>query len=292
MSPEPVWLRGGPDSRHGSKRPASDSGRGVEIGLGVVFAPAAACFVYMVAHTRPAADPRVVTALPPLVEAMQPPGAGAEESGVPLESALALLRPEAAPERAPDVVSPWAQPETIPLPPKREPERDTASAPLPPPRPADLARPAPGPASREAFIAAAGYDRLTAIYDIVAHTVTLPDGTRLEAHSGLGDRLDDPRYVSERDRGATPPHLYDLEPREGSFHGVRALRLTPVGDGDIFGRVGLLAHPYMLGPRGDSNGCVSVRDYDAFLRAYQNGQVRRLAVVARLPDAEIAVARK
>ena len=30
------------------------------------------------------------------------------------------------------------------------------------------------------------YDRQTAVYDICAHTVYLPDGTRLEAHSGLG----------------------------------------------------------------------------------------------------------
>jgi len=127
-----------------------------------------------------------------------------------------------------------------------------------------------------------GYDKFTAVYDISARTVYLPDGTRLEAHSGLGDKLDDPRYVSEHTRGATPPHLYDLTMREDLFHGVQALRLEPIGDGDVFGRAGLLAHPYMLGPNGDSNGCVSVKDYDAFLRAYQQGQVKRLAVVAKL----------
>jgi hypothetical protein len=129
---------------------------------------------------------------------------------------------------------------------------------------------------------APGYDRWTAVYDISARTVYLPNGTRLEAHSGLGDLLDDPRRVSERDRGATPPHLYELEPREESFHGVQALRLKPIGEGDLFGRAGLLAHSYMLGPNGDSNGCVSFKDYEAFLRAYQSGQVKRLAVVARL----------
>jgi hypothetical protein len=127
---------------------------------------------------------------------------------------------------------------------------------------------------------AAGYDRFTAIYDLAAHTVTLPDGRRLEAHSGLGDRLDDPHHVNERNRGATPPHVYELEAREQLFHGVQALRLNPVGGGEIFGRAGLLAHSYMLGPNGDSNGCVSFRDYDAFLRAYQSGQVKRLVVVA------------
>ena len=128
-----------------------------------------------------------------------------------------------------------------------------------------------------------GYDRYTAVYDISARTLYMPDGSRIEAHSGLGDRLDNPRYVSERAKGATPPHMYDLTLRESLFHGVQALRLNPVGgESGIYGRAGLLAHPFMLGPNGDSNGCVSVKDYDAFLRAYQNGQIKRLAVVAGL----------
>ncbi len=125
------------------------------------------------------------------------------------------------------------------------------------------------------------YDRYTAVYDISAHTVYMPDGSTLEAHSGLGDRLDDPRSVTERNRGATPPHVYDLEPRAQLFHGVRALRLNPVGGGGVFGRTGLLAHTFMLGPKGDSNGCVSFRNYNAFLQAYANGEVKRLAVVTR-----------
>ena len=126
-----------------------------------------------------------------------------------------------------------------------------------------------------------GYDRYTAVYDISARVVYLPDGTRLEAHSGLGAALDNPRYVAERAVGPTPPHVYQLTLREGSFHGVQAIRLNPVGEGGIYGRAGLLAHPFMLGPNGDSNGCVSFKDYNAFLRAYQNGQINKLAVVAR-----------
>ena len=126
-------------------------------------------------------------------------------------------------------------------------------------------------------------DQYTAIYDISAHMVYLPDGTKLEAHSGLGSRLDDPRYVHERMRGATPPHLYDLSLRESLFHGVQAIRLKPVGGEDaIFGRSGLLAHTYMLGPNGDSNGCVSFRNYEAFLQAFQSQKVKRLMVVAKL----------
>jgi hypothetical protein len=130
----------------------------------------------------------------------------------------------------------------------------------------------------------------TAIYDIEAHTVYLPNGEKLEAHSGLGNRFDDPRYVSEKMRGATPPHLYDLELRRDLFHGVAALRMNPVGDGNMFGRNGILAHTYMLGPRGDSNGCVSFKDYARFLKAYQNGEITRIAVVPRLSDASYSVA--
>jgi len=124
-------------------------------------------------------------------------------------------------------------------------------------------------------------DGTTAIYDITARTVYMPDGTKLEAHSGLRDMLDDPRHVNVRMRGATPPHTYDLSLRESLFHGVQAIRLTPVGgEGAVFGRTGLLAHTFMLGPNGDSNGCVSFRNYDAFLHAFRDGKVKRLVVVA------------
>ena len=129
----------------------------------------------------------------------------------------------------------------------------------------------------------APYDRSTAVYDISAHMVYLPDGTKLEAHSGLGSKLDDPKSAPVRMHGVTPPHIYDLSPREALFHGVPALRLNPIGGEDkIFGRSGLLAHTYMLGPNGDSNGCVSFRDYNAFLNAYRNQGIKRLAVVTRI----------
>ena len=122
-------------------------------------------------------------------------------------------------------------------------------------------------------------DGHTAIYDIEAHTVYLPDGTRLEAHSGMGRIMDDPHYVNEKDRGATPPNVYDLVLREGSFHGVQAIRLKPVSDDKMFGRDGILAHPYMLGASGQSFGCVSFKDYSQFLKAFERGEVDRLVVV-------------
>ncbi|WFU19596.1 DUF2778 domain-containing protein [Bradyrhizobium sp. CB3481] len=127
------------------------------------------------------------------------------------------------------------------------------------------------------------YDRQTAVYDISAKMVYLPDGTRLEAHSGLGSRMDDVRSAHVRMQGVTPPHIYELKPREALFHGVPALRLTPLGGQDkIFNRDGLLAHTYMLGPSGQSNGCVSFKDYYAFLDAYKNKGIRRLAVLAKV----------
>jgi len=124
-----------------------------------------------------------------------------------------------------------------------------------------------------------------AIYDISARTVYLPNGRRLEAHSGLGEHMDNVRYVNLRAQGPTPPNVYKLTEREELFHGVRALRLTPIGDGKMYGRDGLLAHSYMLGPNGQSNGCVSFNDYPAFLKAYLNGEVDRLVVVEHLDTA-------
>jgi hypothetical protein len=122
----------------------------------------------------------------------------------------------------------------------------------------------------------------TAVYDITAQIVYLPNGERLEAHSGLGDLMDDPRSARQKNRGVTPPNIYDLTLRESLFHGVQAIRLTPVSDDDMFGRDGILAPPYMLGPSGQSNGCVSFKDYYAFLDAYKTKGIRRLAVISKL----------
>jgi hypothetical protein len=130
-------------------------------------------------------------------------------------------------------------------------------------------------------------DSRTAVYDISARAVYLPNGEKLEAHSGFGDKMDDPRHVNVRMRGATPPNVYDLTLRESLFHGVRAIRLNPVDDEKMFGRDGILAHSYMLGPNGQSNGCVSFKDYDKFLQAFLRGEVDRLIVV---PDGGTKVA--
>jgi hypothetical protein len=76
--------------------------------------------------------------------------------------------------------------------------------------------------------------------------------------------------------------------RERPFHGVRAIRLTPVEPDKMFGREGILAHSYLLGPNGESNGCVSIEDYPKFLDAFLNGEIDRLVVVERLADPPVA----
>jgi hypothetical protein len=137
-------------------------------------------------------------------------------------------------------------------------------------------------ASRSASPLLAAVDNHTAVYDIESHVVYLPNGERMEAHSGLGEWIDDPGHVNAKMHGATPPNVYNLTMREGLFHGVEALRLTPVGDNSMYGRDGILAHPYMLGASGQSFGCVSFRDYQAFLQAFKRGEVNRLVVVPHL----------
>ncbi|WP_247325159.1 DUF2778 domain-containing protein [Bradyrhizobium sp. 21] len=138
---------------------------------------------------------------------------------------------------------------------------------------------------------ALGYDSRTAVYDISAKALYLPSGLALEAHSGMGALMDDPQHVDQRMVGATPPATYDLKPREKLFHGIRALRLTPTDGTSALGRVGLLTHNFMLGPRGDSNGCVSIKDYDRFMKAYDNGEFNRLVVVPSLSGSAIAAQR-
>jgi hypothetical protein len=156
-----------------------------------------------------------------------------------------------------------------------EPTRDVASA------PADRAL----PADRAPSLSLSRPEERTAIYDIAAHVVYLPNGQRLEAHSGLGRGMDEPRFVTMKNRGPTPPNVYDLVLRKQRFHGVQALRLIPADEGRMFGRDGILAHSYMLGRNGQSNGCVVFRDYPAFLHAYLRGEVDRLVVVDRLAAA-------
>jgi hypothetical protein len=250
------------------------------IGFGVAALTVVGFLVTLTAPPAPAPPPKTASALPALETSPPPLAASLPNSPEPTiepEERLSRLEPPPiqigpSPQESPDIAPPRDSAPLVDLqssPPEASPP--VGFAPLPPSRPFGSA--APGNP-------AISVDQATAVYDISAHTVYLPNGMRLEAHSGLGDRIDDPRFVDERDHGATPPGVYQLTMRESIFHGVQALRLNPIGTGFTFNRVGLLAHPYMLGPNGDSNGCVSFKTYDVFLRAFQNGEVKRLAVVA------------
>ena len=209
----------------------------------------------------PVATPPQVTTPPPVI-VPPPPVITAEAEPVPLPPS----RPRIA-KFAPDDTTTGSIP-LVAVTPAPEPKVKLAS--LPPPSEPD------SPAS--------AIDRRTAVYDIESATVYMPNGRKLEAHSGLGHMMDDPspQYIRTRMRGPTPPNVYVLTEREQLFHGVRAIRLTPVDEKKMYGRDGMLAHTYMLGPNGQSNGCVSFKNYDAFLKAFLDGEVKRMVVVPRL----------
>jgi hypothetical protein len=237
------------------------------------------------------------------------PDSDQPSSGAPIQASLEAISPERSAALAAAPLPPKrdiaAVLDDVPLPPARPGEfaaSDSVSAPVQlgpsrslgpalayaAPDAADVAPPA-APRSPSIFSLfgpqhqrPAGYDDTTAIYDISAKILYMPDGTTIEAHSGLGNSMDDITQVGEHAKGPTPPDLYDLQLRESLFHGIEAIRLLPVGgDGAVYGREGLLAHPFMMGDNGDSNGCVSIKDYNAFLKAYQDGKIKRLAVIAK-----------
>lgn len=184
-----------------------------------------------------------------------------------------------------------AAPPHIPLPPRRvAPPVGQAAPQVAMALPAAAVAALPPPATRDKPPVVTAMDGRTAVYDIAAHTVYLPNGERLEAHSGIGEKMDDPRYTKVRMRGPTPPNVYSLTLREELFHGVRAIRLQPLDEDRMHGRDGILAHTYMLGPNGQSNGCVSFRHYDKFLQAFLSGKVDRMVVVASLGRKPVSVA--
>jgi hypothetical protein len=243
-----------------------------------------------------AAEVAVNVPLVPLVPLPKPrPAVRPQIAQAAALTQLANLAPAAVPASTPPYIVPpppqrpagLANVRPLPQPVKHELAWSEGGKAAPPP-PAERRVPPPVP---DKLAALPGPGSRTAVYDIAAHTVYLPNGEKLEAHSGLGDKLDNPRYANVRMRGPTPPNVYDLTLREKSFHGVRAIRLNPIDDDKMFGRDGMLAHTYMLGSNGQSNGCVSFKDYSKFLHAYLKGEVERLVVVARLDNTPVRTAR-
>ena len=92
--------------------------------------------------------------------------------------------------------------------------------------------------------------------------------------------------------GATPPHVYDLDRRARRCSTAsRRCGCTPVGGAEAipWTHRPVCTHSYLLGPRGDSNGCVSFKDYDAFLqRVSRSGKVKRMVVVASVDEPQIS----
>ncbi|MCJ8518390.1 hypothetical protein ABID21_001297 [Pseudorhizobium tarimense] len=124
-----------------------------------------------------------------------------------------------------------------------------------------------------------------AIYDITNGVVHMPNGTKLEAHSGIGKMRDNPKYTHVKMKGPTPPGTYKLSMREKPFHGVAAIRLTSVDGTHPQGRTGLLAHTYLLRSRpGDSHGCVAFKNYDKFLAAFRRGEITHMVIVPEYND--------
>ncbi|WP_224393516.1 tlde1 domain-containing protein [Ensifer adhaerens] len=137
-----------------------------------------------------------------------------------------------------------------------------------------------GQALRNIFGSSAKAGNGVAVYDITAAKVYMPDGSVLEAHSGIGKMADNPRYVDVKMTGPTPPHTYNLKMRETRFHGVEAIRMLPIDGKNKHGRDGFLTHSYLLrGKRAESHGCVAFADYQRFLTAFKQGKVKQIVVV-------------
>jgi hypothetical protein len=220
----------------------------------------------------------------------------------PLQLALASLSkdPYGLPD---DEYDSAALPDSIDLPdakpdaPRAKPARADAEPALAPGKPAKNAKPqSPAKPVTQALAyarpdkpAAGAFGKLfkspgagakVAVYDISAAVVHMPDGTKLEAHSGIGKMADNPRYVHVKMRGPTPPNTYRLSMREKRFHGVEAIRMTPIGSQTMHGRDGMLAHSYLLrGGREESHGCVAFANYPKFLKAFKQGKVTHMIVV-------------
>ncbi|HEY6633543.1 MAG TPA: DUF2778 domain-containing protein [Rhizobiaceae bacterium] len=222
--------------------------------------------------------------------------AGASPDG-PVELALASLaldpygmdgdETESGADIMPDAVEP------PPATPEAKPGRKPARSDRQEPQALAYARPdkpegTVGRAFRNLFNTVPKAGNKVAIYDISAAVVYMPDGSRLEAHSGIGKMADNPRYVHVKMNGPTPPNTYKLTMREKRFHGVEAIRMTPIGNQTMHGRDGMLAHSYLLrGGRAESHGCVAFANYPKFLEAFKQGKVTHMIVVPSVSRADV-----
>ncbi|WP_377296203.1 DUF2778 domain-containing protein [Rhizobium sp. SGZ-381] len=203
-----------------------------------------------------------------------------EDDGLPMAGPLPVRRPPAnalALAIAPSAERTVAKPQRAPVPAVAEEEEEEEA-------PKALAFARPENPMKSVAPAVPWPDRgaaKIAIYDITNGVVHMPNGETLEAHSGIGEMRDNPKFTHVKMRGPTPPGTYKLSMRETLFHGVAAIRLTPTDGVAPLGRTGLLAHSYLLRTRGDSHGCVAFADYNRFLKAFQRGDITHMIIVER-----------
>jgi hypothetical protein len=246
--------------------------------------------VAAVATARPAGDFIEKTQVLALARAATATGDGLTTGSTPV-SANALVETVSLAEQGVTkpfnlVISEAAQadglPDLGPLPLAKP--RDLAASRKPAEKPVELAYARPGPSAmddeeREAQTSFRGR-KGTAYYDISAGVVYMPNGEKLEAHSGIGKMRDNPKYTHVKMKGPTPPGTYKVTMREALFHGVAAVRLTPTNGIAPLGRTGLLAHSYLLRSNpGDSHGCVAFADYPRFLKAFRRGEITHMVIV-------------
>jgi hypothetical protein len=223
-----------------------------------------------------------------LSESEDPEDLGAEENSAALPDLEELLIPHPVPQprpahertRQPAEATRQAE-EPAPKATEREKPKPRRQAYA---RPSDPAKSEPhggiGKSLRSLFGGGARAGNGVAVYDISAARVYMPDGSVLEAHSGIGKMADNPRYAHVKMKGPTPPHTYNLRMREKRFHGVEAIRMLPVDGKNKHGRDGFLTHSYLLrGGRAESHGCVAFKNYDRFLNAFKQGKIKQLVVV-------------
>ena len=148
------------------------------------------------------------------------------------------------------------------------------------PKPVALAYAAPDDAGLVGNIAGR-YDQWTAVYDISAHKVYLPDGSVLPFR---------PRQRARRSgvtptnvQGSTPVNVYDLKPRETLLHGVEAIRLDPSGRVPRARPQRLFGPHLHAWPQWDSFGCVlAPATTTPSSRRFKEQKIKHLAVVASL----------
>lgn len=201
-----------------------------------------------------------------------------EDDSLPMAGPLPIRRPPA--NALALAIAPSAQPKPAVRPAALEEDEDAEEAPK------ALAFAKPENPMKEPARSVPWPDRGTgglkiAVYDITNGVVHMPNGEKLEAHSGIGEMRDNPKFTHVKMRGPTPPGTYKLSMRESLFHGVAAIRLTPTDGVNPLGRTGLLAHSYLLRTRGDSHGCVAFANYDKFLQAFRRGEVTHMIIVDR-----------